>query len=308
MTSLSDILHKIADTQDAMRKMQSLLRENPLLSSLRASYESLHKRHSELEDQFLEIANDQQYDVCTYKLISDENGYYPISSFGDTLKNFQKWFSTVHDALKTGPKTRSRLSVDIIAASTLNFAFSFPGSLGIVMTIPSERQLFENDLQRTMTKSIEMLKAENNEQIANFAKELGIASIGALYSWVENHVNSELGAEIKWITGDTVISDISIGFERLNKLKQNIEKNSEMKDVTFDIRGLLVGADTTNHTFHMVFDEAEEIRGKMSEDIGDAYTVELPKHYIATLKKTSIVNYATEKETIYYFLQSLKKL
>jgi hypothetical protein len=46
----------------------------------------------------------------------------------------------------------------------------------------------------------------------------------------------------------------------------------------------------------------------MAENIGDAYTVELPKQYIATIKKTAFINYATDEERLSYFIESLKPL
>jgi hypothetical protein len=232
---------------------------------------------------------------------------YPIFAFGSALRDFQKWFSTIYAALKTGPKQRARLSAEIIAESSLDFAFTYPGSVGVAMTIPSERMLFESDLQRTMKKSTEMLRAESSDQVHHFALELGVASIRALYAWVDDHVNANQGVDIHWITQDTPVAEVIAGIEHMQKLKEVIEKTSDTHEEVFELQGLLVGADTKKHTFHMVFEEADEMRGQMSESIGDLYTVELPKEYIAQIRKTSCTNYATDEERVTYFIESLRR-
>lgn len=308
MKAFTEIIQKISDTQQAMRKLAALLSKNPSRLSLQSSYESLQKRHEVLEAKFLSLSNQNQLDVCSYRVFSEIGENYPIFAFGSALRDFQKWFSTIYDALKTGPKKRARLSPEILTESTLNFAFSFPGSVGVAMTIPSERMLFENDLQLAMIKTTEMLKAEGSDQVHYFAKQLGAASVRALYCWVEDHVNAGLGVDIHWVSNEKPISEIIMGFEKMKNLKQAIEETSDLEEATLEVQGWLVGADTSSHTFHMVFEEDREIRGTMSEAVGASYTVELPQFYIATIKKTSFVNYATGEEKTTYFLESLKKI
>lgn len=307
MNALSDIIAKIADTQAALRRLESAMTETPTRISLQNSYDSLNARHKMLETKFLALANTDQLDVCSYRVFADGVANYPIHAFGSALRDFQKWFSTIYDAIKTGPKQRSRLSAEILTESSLNFAFTYPGSLGVAMTIPSERLLFENDLQRAMLKTTEMLMAESSEQVHHFVSELGAASVRTLYQWVNDHVNANLGADIKWISNEQPIATTEIGAENLRNLKLAIEETSDTEETTFETRGWLVGADTQKHTFHMVFEEAEEIRGRMSETIGESYTVELPQHYTATIKKTAFRNYATDEERVSYFIEALRR-
>jgi hypothetical protein len=307
MNTLADIIAKINDTQAAMRKIEAAMAQSPSRVSLQLTYESFLKRHGVLEAKFLTYASADQLDVCTYRVFSETDGIYPIFAFGSTLRDFQKWFSAIYDALKTGPKRRARLSADIIAESSFNFAFTYPGSVGVAMTIPSERMLFENDLQRAMGKSAEMLGAESSDQVHQFAQELGVASIRALYAWVDDHVNANLGVDIHWITKDNPVAEITAGIEHMRNLKQAIEETSDTEETAFEARGWLVGADTKKHTFHMVFEEAEEMRGKMSQSIGESYTVELPQQYVAEIRKTTFTNYATDEEKISYFIESLRR-
>jgi len=306
MRNLLDIIQKISATQEAIRKTQELLRKFPEDYTIMANLESLAKRATALEDSFLHNAHQEHMDVCTYRMIANDNANYPILSLGSALGDLQRWFSTVYDALKNGPKQRARLAPEVLQHTTLNFAFTFSGSVGVAMTIPSERLLFDNDLQRTMHKTVEMLKAESSDQIHYFAKELGAASIRSLYNWVIDHNKAGVGAEIRWLRDVEVIDDINIDAVHLSNLSKAIEETSDTKEEVLELAGDLVGADIQRHTFHMAFEEAEEVRGTMSENIGLEYTVELPKRYIATIRKRSFVNYATEEENIRHHLINLK--
>jgi hypothetical protein len=105
------------------------------------------------------------------------------------------------------------------------------------MTIPSERLLFENQLQLAMAKTAEMLTAEGSDQVHHFAAQLGAASIRTLYDWVNDHVNANLGAEIQWIANNSPIAGITTGLEHLRNLKLAIEETSDIEETVFETPG-----------------------------------------------------------------------
>ena len=305
MNVLIDVIDKINSTQSAMRRIEDELSIAPDNISLQATYQTLFKRHQNLEEKFLDYSIQDSLDVCTFRLLSEVSGRYPILALGDALHTFQNWFSSIYDALKTGPKERARLSADTVSESSLNFAFSYPGSVGVVMTIPKERLIFKGNLESAMSISTDMLRSESSEHVHHFAQELGTASIRALNALVKSHVSSGLGVDIHWLRGSEPIAQVRAGYEHMINLQQAIKETSDIKELNITIPGMLVGADTVNHTFHFITNDEEDIRGKMSDSIGESYTVVLPKHYQAHIKKTSHVNYATNEEKISYFMESL---
>lgn len=308
MSGLLDVLLKLSDTQEAIRRTEALLLEAPGDKTILAMLESLGKRASKLEDSFLAVADSVGLDVCAYRLFSEGNARYSIHSLGSILQSFQMWFSTVYDALKNGPKLKAKISPEVLQESALDFAFSFTGSLGVALTIPSERQLFENDLQRAMVKTVDMLRAEATDQINKYAEELGGAVIHSFHNWVDSHVKSGAGADIRWLRGQTEVATIRAGIARFQRLESFIQTTTAPVEETFEVKGLLVGADTKKHSFHMVFENAEEIRGTMSEAIGEEHTVELPQEYIAIIRRTTSENLATGKKSHMYHLLRLRRV
>lgn len=306
MDMLADIIQRIGNTQKAMRTVQEQMGEAPPEPSLQAAYASLDKRHRKLEEAFLALAEKRHEDVCSYRLLPEGEDRYPIGTFGRALDRFQRWFSSVYDAIKNGPKKSAKLSAEVLEGSRLNFSFSYPGSLGVAMTIPSERLLVDSELQTAMHTTGRMALAATSGDIHEFAEQLGAPPIRALYSWTQEHVNGNLGADVHWMRGHEVLDEFAVGSDRFRRLKRAIEETSQEEETVLEVTGVLVGADTENHTFHMVFEEAEEIRGTMSESIGIKYTVELPSRYSARICKTWFVNYATDEEKTRYHLEALK--
>lgn len=306
MNALLDIVQKLQETQEAIRKTKELVVRFPNDYGLLSNLESLGKRASTLEELFIAEANIENLDICTYRMFTEKRKTYPILSVGSAISDLQRWFSIVYDAFKSGPKKKAKLTSEIIQQSSLDFAFTYTGSVGIAMTIPSERLLFDNDLQLTIKKTIEMANAESSDQIHFFAKEVGTASIRAMYHWVKDHTDAETGAEIKWIRDQKEFVSALFEPQHLADLGRAIEETSDETEEVVEVTGNLVGADINKHTFHLVFDEADEIRGTMAKTIGLQYTVELPKKYTAVIRKTSYINYATDEEYIKYYLLELK--
>ena len=165
-------------------------------------------------------------DVCSYRLFPAGERRVKISWLASALNDFQEWFTVVFDSIKNGPKDRARFDADTVSETAFDFAYSFNGSVGIVLTMPNERLLVgETTLDKTFLAINEMSKAENSEQIANLAKLFGIASIRKMYQWTNDHVQSGLGADIQWRRGDTLA-------HRLRQLRAEYKR--EVSDATQD--------------------------------------------------------------------------
>jgi len=308
MIEMVHVLLRLTETQDAVRRAQALLVKMPDDRAIISTLESLQKRAAKLEDAFVHASAAMGLEVCAYRIVPEDLERYPIRSLGQALESFQKWFSTLYDALRNGPKVRAKLAPETLEESALDFAFSFTGSLGIAMTVPSEKQLFLSDLERAMVKTTEMLHADDLDAIHGFSDELGRAAVQAFYGWLEIHEASSAGARIQWLRGQQEIASVRADVSRVHKVAQLIRETAAPDVTVVSVSGLLVGADTNKHTFHMVFKDADELRGTMSESIGMEETVELPQHYRAKIEKTSVANPATGQTKDTYHLLELHRI
>jgi len=307
MSTLIDVTQQLNETQAMIRTLEAALREDPQNEALQVNLESLYVRVVHLEEKFLTAANQTNLDICSYRIYSEHETKLPVGALGAALSHFQKWFSIVYDSVVNGPKTRARIGPEIVSKTTMDFGFTFQGSVGVALTVPRDRVLFDTHLEKAMQLTTELISAEDSEQVHHYSEVVGAAAIKALYALVQDHIESGTGVEIRWLREDSELASACVDGNHMKNLGQAIDETSDQSEEEITIEGILVGADTTNHTFHMAFDDpdVQEIRGKMSENIGSGYTVELPKRYIANVTKSSFTNFATDKETEKFFLNSL---
>ena len=178
MSVLLDLRDRLQETHVAIARVEAAVVQHPDDETLALTIESLRQRHRELDIAFSEAANIEHVDICSYRLIADESDRFSVSAMTTTLSAFQSLVTVVYDALKTGAKVRARPSAEIVEQSTFDFEYAYPGSLGFVLTMPNERLLIgESDLDQAISWIFKMMKAESTEEVARFARQVGVASI-----------------------------------------------------------------------------------------------------------------------------------
>lgn len=305
MNELLEISSQITETQSALERIQRSIKERPKDPTLQLMASSLEKRQLTLEDRFLQVTGAAHIDVCSYRLFSEKHSHYSIHAIGGALKEFQTWFTRIYDALTNGVKDKSRVPLQTIELSQLAFAYTFSGSLGVAMTLPVERLLIENELEIAMRVLTDMLAAESSDQIHYFAKKFGSGTIRTMAKWVDIHASSDLGADIRWMKGNEEIASYTATTSHLANLLTAIKETSDITEELLNVTGFLVGANINKHTFHMVFADQEEVRGTMADTIGAEFAVELPRRYVAQIRKSSYENFATDQTVVKYHLENL---
>jgi hypothetical protein len=308
MSALLEVVEKLQDTEAALAALNRAALENPSSPSILITRSSLMKRRRTLEQQFSHFAALNELDVCNYRVFREAATNPPILDLANALRHFQTWFTIVYDALKGGPKQRTRVTPEITAETSMHFSYSYSGSIGFILTMPNERLLVGGtDLDKAMESVLEMAKAESSDQIAYFSKEFGPAAIRQMFKWANDHIAGAMGADIEWRRDATIKARLFAEIPHLENLKRAISETSDEFEETLTLKGSLVGLDTQRHSFHMIFPDGSEIRGGASEAIGTPVsTVELPVDYTATIRKVTKINYATDTEIVSYFLLSLE--
>lgn len=309
MSALVELQLKIQDTTAAMAQLERLIMDTPDLPSLLANTRSLEKRLRNLEHQFRAEADQVGVDVCRYRVFA--NGSQPtLLGFAGPLIGFQNLVSLTYGAIIEGAKPTAHLKKEVVKESTFGFGYAFSGSLGVVLTLPNERLLFDEvatALDRAIESIFNMAKAETSDDIRGFARTLGAAPVRALYRWANDHVRADAGADIEWRRAERVRASLFVQRPELERLSKAIEVTSDTRQQQIVLEGDLVGADVPNRTFHMKVGNTE-VRGKFSDAIGPEHTVVLPRPYKATIQVTTWTHYAADKDDVANFLVALEPL
>jgi hypothetical protein len=299
MTSLASLARDLRDTTAEIARIERAISSHPAEKGLLVNLAALQKRMRVLELQFAEFSKNDFLDICDYRLIPHSPGNYPISAVGSVLVTFQHMVTVFLDAIKSGPKLRARISPDVASSSSMNFGYSFSGSLGFTMTVPNDRLLaVDSDLDMAIERAFQVVNARETSDIAVLAKEIGVASVRSAYTWAKHHAKYQLSAAIDWKRGQQVRNHTFLEAEQLARVAALIEQTSETTEERLTLPGILEGVNTTRRTFQFGPVEGDEIQGRISENLSFERPFEVPSAVVIDVIKRTKVHYSIDKEEI----------
>jgi hypothetical protein len=220
------------------------------------------------------------------------------------LGTFQEVFTTVYNAIVNGPKQTSKVSAEIAVASSFGFAFTFPGSVGVMMTLPNDRLLVgETDLDQAMSKTLQLLTADDSDEIQELTRVVGVPAVRKAYEWA--HVNSAagFGADIVWRRGETGIMEVRVQAPEVAAVAMAMRAAVAEEQVV--LVGELMDVNMFDRTFQMSVD-GRTIHGQFDKAIRAGSPAELPKRYRAIMKISTRVVVGEGQEERTYFLVRLE--
>lgn len=297
MSNLLDIQSQLRDTSEAIAKSEQAVASEPTSAAARTMLRSFEKRRRVLEEDFFTAAGLVGTDVCSYRFFSGA-GRAAVSPLCSVLIDFQALYSLVYDAIKTGPKRRSRkLPQDVIDETSFSFGYTFSGSVGIVLTFDNPKvELFGTALDESMQAVASLASAKSSGDVLECGRMLGVPAVRAAHKWASSHAASSLGAEIGWRKGRDVLINLFLEAQDFSELVGTINNTTETIEEDIEVAGRLVGADVQRRTFHLVLPSGEELRGNFGSLISPTQTFEVGRTYNTTLKRRVKVYYATEEE------------
>lgn len=310
MNQLLHLRNKILKNGSALARLEAQIPAHPESVGLLSNVLSLRKLDANLRREFQEAADQVGLDVCHYRLLDDQP---PVAALSYSLAGFQESLASVYDALKNGPKSRRRLSMEAERESQLRVAYAFPGSFGLAFTVGNERLLLpevQSHLDRAVETVLTLGKAAGNISVITAAvKQVGRASLIAVHGWAEANSRYGSGAAVEWTRGISTRMSASIQAPEFSALSQTLERFSEATQHELRVSGVLVGADIRSRRFHFVADETlEDIRGSFDDAIGEQQQRLVPARYSAIIEKKVQTTLATEEEKISYFLVRLSTI
>jgi hypothetical protein len=303
MSRLADLQTDLQNAAAAVAHAERTLATHSNVPSVLATLRTIQHRRASLEEQFIAAADELGLDACGYR-IELEGRAASISGLTSVLGVFQKIFTTVYDALEHGSKKKTaKASIESIDATALGFAYTFPGSVGVMMTLANDRFLFESKLDAAMDKTFNLIRAKEREELELLTDQVGVPAVRLVHQWAEENVKAGFGADIVWRRDDVVKGEVRVQLPEIAKKAEIIKLMSAKETVI--ITGELLDVAVSDHTFRMQTGD-KIIHGTFDKVISSQHPVKVPKTYKATMNVTpKIVIDDTREEQLEYFLLRL---
>lgn len=275
---------RAASLSSRIARLQRLIAERPDDERLFFALNGLAKRAEAARAAFSEVAEISSIEVLDYRVSHLEKDY-PVLSVTESLSDFQSSITALHDAVINGPKAKARYSAEMLAQTTLNLEFFYPGSKGFVLSVPSSTDLFGGSLDRTSDALREFLAVRSTDEARDAARVLGLAAISVLYRWVATNARWGNSIDYEWKARKGKDAGQFVPSDRFFDLQEIIRGAEETAEDVFQVRGVLLGLDVEQRRFHFAVPGGDSIKGRLLDgyDIGEKT---IPRLYLAKFMRT----------------------
>lgn len=283
MSAIQELQIRLQSTNALIARYRETL-ELPTISPLEAkalklNMRSLQNRAKRLEEEFLEHAAAEKLEVYKYRLLTGDESP-SLAGVGEAWSKLQNMYTTVYCSLTD---TSTQVVEAVLAAPQLGFAYSFPGSVGVVVTLPAkpvgELLLTGSPIDEASDIVFNLIEGKD---IQSIAKKYGPAPIQAMNDWLEVHVKHHYGLAIEWRADNEIKRSSEVKYADLTNLQTTVQETKTRSTVI--LTGLLSAVDTDKKTFRLKPDSGDAIDGKYQENvIQEQHQASIPARYTATI-------------------------
>jgi hypothetical protein len=305
MSLLADLQRDLQDASAAMAHAERTAIAHPNIPSVLATLRTIEARRRNLEEQFATAASAAGLDICSYRIEFDDQRQVTMSAITSTLGAFQLVFTSVYNSIINGPKQRFRPTEDIVNATAFGFGYTFPGSIGFMMTLPADRGLTGGSaLHEAMGKTLRLLSVQNSGAVQEITEAVGLASVRLAHEWALENAKARLGADIQWKGQEPEGMRLRIQRQEIATLAHTIGSGISREQLKMD--GELVHVNYFERTFEMRVGE-ETIKGTFANAISEEKPARVPNRYSATLMVNTRVALVDGRDEVTYFLADLEE-
>lgn len=303
-------LERAAAARAKVAAIENALRRSPGDNGLRITLLSAKRMADRAEEELDSVSESAQVDLCRYKVVQRTDLPFGAAKFAKSISAYQDLFTAIVDRFQTGVKSLAKYTEDIKNMSELNIAYTFPGSLGVLLSIGNDRDLFAHGkLDDVVSAFDNILALRSPGEVRGLASELGLNVIRNTYKWADHNWTAQYSLDIRWSQANLRKKGQYVSNNEFFKIKNSIGHTTDIQPEPIKVIGALVGFHALRKTFSIVPDESERtISGILDKDFPKGAKPTILKRYEASLSMRTEINYATEEEKKIYELVSLTEL
>jgi len=263
------LTRRLADLDEALIASQSILREDPNSFAAQLSLRSLAQIQERLHSERIQLVKHRRRERLAVALNGEAfvDNTASIGQLGVFLIRVQKLYSSVAQAVTTGPRQRGPVSKDLAISTNLRFADVFPSSFGMEIYINSGFDMFGESTPVTSLQTLfNLINATKRElEFARLSAELGQRSLGHLRHVLADLARADAGFCLKWIDTSGTEYAWTASIEEVPRLRENVSKFKERRTLERRIRGYLIGASLLRDRFELLTEDRQIIDGKVTQ-------------------------------------------
>lgn len=288
------LVDRIRRVYEEIAKVERVAAQFPDDVYVQANLNSLRYDAEELEREWAAEARLEQKEVCRYRMIPSFLGAYSIRVVTQSLLDFQELFSQIYDSIKNGTKRKARISSEITQRTTFNLAFTYPGSLGVAMSIDSFPDLFSGEFDESIDALMQVVQARDEYDVRDMAKSLGEAVVKKAYDWAKVNSSASYAVDLDWTTLKGSHKGGMIDVAAFSRLVTVIGHTSDSIVRMVKVRGVLVGLDSKTKRFRFVDPNGDDYSGPLSDIFPAGAVWQVNETFIADIEVEETLEYATD--------------
>jgi hypothetical protein len=308
MSEYGFYLDRARKASEMVSEMEAAVVRNPTDRGFRANLASALKLVARTEDELLSVAQREQVDVCRYRLVPVVVNEFAVRGVSRSLDTFQEMFSHIYDALIRGPRSRAGLPPERRQETTLEFGYTFSGSLGVVLVMPGQMSLFEAKFDRVLDTINLVFDIQDDEGLRNEAKKIGRAAIQKVFEWSQANTGAGFEIDLRWVTPGSLEKGRYIERKQFSRVAAIIERTIDSDITPFAATGTLVGINSKIGTFHFVVPDGDSYKGYLEDGFPATKEWAINHVYDAVIVTETTIRFATGEESRRYRLRSLNPL
>jgi len=307
--TLRGLRRRRAELEEAVENQQQLLRLRPASFSLQLGLEAFFERRRLLEEAEASILIHRVAEPVKIILDGPEfSGHSAnLGDLGTVLVRLQRAFSSVAQAITTGPTLRGPIAREITQGTQLRLAATFPSSFGMQVYVPTARDLYGHSLAaESLQQFFMVLTSLGSEQgVMQVTGEIGrraFVHLSTLASLLRSR-DSELRVEWRDHAGTQL--EWSMGPEGAEQFLKNLKNVTETRSETIELRGRLVGASLLRRRFELIDSGGRVIDGKYITGLNPKIEMNFGKEVSVFVDETEVIDRSSNTTSLYYTLLAI---
>lgn len=308
---LRGLRRRLSELDSALSDNQSLLRDYPESFAIKLSGHSLRSMEISLRHELAEVLRHRRSERISISLDGPnyKNHSAKLSDLGVIFTRMQKLFSSVAQAISTGPTSRGPIPSDIVSNTSMSLHSTYASSFGMEIAVPVQYDLLGESLPSdAFTQLFQLLNsAHDDARLMRLSGEIGRRSLVHLKYLAKHLRATDAQLTLEWKDFAGTKYDWYLDARDADIVVASIDNITETRSEIREFNGWLVGASLLRNRFELLLDDGGVIEGKFVSGLAGEIASAFGNRIRSIIDETEILDRASGESKVFYALTELEE-